>query len=113
MTARKIETPKKSEAPEVVPIPQESKATQTPLKEIVEEEEKTEEKLVVAEGDQEKNSEHTTQVIHSKASELASNITGILATTLVSVVDLCDLQYVRLEQILSKEWNKKFMSLYG
>lgn len=44
---------------------------------------------------------------------IAGNLGGILAATLSSVIDVCDKQYVRLEEILTKEWYRLFMQDYA
>lgn len=77
------------------------------MEDITELDKKTPEKPIVTEGSLDKGTtEFKVEAVHSKTIQVASNLTGILASTLRKVVDVCDFQYVRLEQILSKDWNK-------
>ena len=41
-----------------------------------------------------------------------SNVAGMLSTTLCSMIDLCDSQYVRLDAIITKTWLKDLMRHY-
>ena len=47
-----------------------------------------------------------------EATQIAGDLSGILAATLSQTVDLCDKQYVRLEQVLNKPWLRHFMQTY-
>ena len=43
---------------------------------------------------------------------IAANLAGMMSTTLCSMIDVCDSQYVRLDTILTKQWLKDLMRLY-
>ena len=43
---------------------------------------------------------------------ICANLAGMMSTTLCSMIDVCDSQYVRLDTILTKQWLKDLMRLY-
>ena len=54
---------------------------------------------------------------HLAASQLQNtviiaNLAGMMSTTIGSLIESCDNQYVRLDQIITKQWLKDLMRLY-
>ena len=44
---------------------------------------------------------------------MAANIGVKLSEIMISLINLCDEQYLRLESILTKPWTKQFISTFG
>lgn len=43
---------------------------------------------------------------------LTANLTGMASTTLCSLIELCDSQYVQLDSVLTKQWFNELTRLY-